>query len=457
MTDLPYSWEWARLDEVADIQGGIQKQPKRRPAFNRYPFLRVANVARGQLDLSEIHEVELFEGELERYRLEAGDLLIVEGNGSPGQLGRAAMWRGQVANCVHQNHLIRVRPTRVMNPQYLEYVWNSRLIGAQVEKVGASTSGLYTLSVSKLRPVAVPVPPLAEQHRIVAILAANISCLDAGRGLLSAAKRRLIRMSATLLAKRLAPGMRGWKEVSMGEICTSIRNGCFISRPGSTPDGVPILRIGAVRPFQLELSDLRYSALSSLELRESNYLLEPGDLLFTRYNGNHDYVGACAVVPPINYDLTYPDKLIRVKVDTDVADPEFIALACSYSRSRAQINSLVKTTAGQAGISGRDLKTVRVLLPELAAQRRITAECKDLIYEIARLGDTIARLVGRTEKFRSSLLTDAFLGRLVAQNSNDEPASLLLKGIKEERAAQPKPRLGRRPTRRTNPDLESML
>jgi hypothetical protein len=69
MTDLPPGWEWARLDEVADIQGGIQKQAKRRPILNKYPFLRVANVTRGHLDLSEVHEVELFEGELERYRL----------------------------------------------------------------------------------------------------------------------------------------------------------------------------------------------------------------------------------------------------------------------------------------------------------------------------------------------------------------------------------------------------
>jgi type I restriction enzyme S subunit len=136
MTNLPRSWEWARLDEVADIQGGIQKQAKRRPTLNKYPFLRVANVARGRLDLSEVHEVELFEGELERYQLKAGDLLVVEGNGTLSQLGRGAMWRGQLVNCVHQNHLIRVRVAQAMNPQYLEYLWNSPLIATQIEGIG---------------------------------------------------------------------------------------------------------------------------------------------------------------------------------------------------------------------------------------------------------------------------------------------------------------------------------
>ena len=72
------------VGEVAEVQGGIQKQPKRKPLKNKYPFLRVANVPRGKLDLDVIHEMELFDGELDRYRLRAGDLLVVEGNGEPG-------------------------------------------------------------------------------------------------------------------------------------------------------------------------------------------------------------------------------------------------------------------------------------------------------------------------------------------------------------------------------------
>src|SRR5664279_5036178 len=119
MSMLPKRWAQVNLDEVADIQGGIQKQAKRRPVNNRYPFLRVANVLRGKLVLNDVHEVELFNGELDRHRLQAGDLLVVEGNGSPDQIGRAAIWDGSIANCVHQNHLIRVRPSSKILPKYL--------------------------------------------------------------------------------------------------------------------------------------------------------------------------------------------------------------------------------------------------------------------------------------------------------------------------------------------------
>ncbi|MFK0193936.1 restriction endonuclease subunit S [Kitasatospora sp. NPDC090308] len=155
------------VSEVAEVSGGIQKQQKRRPAQNPFPFLRVANVARGSLQLDEIHQIELFEGELERFRLERGDLLVVEGNGSPDQIGRAATWRGEIPDAVHQNHLIRVRPGERLLPRYLELVWNSPLVIDQLREVSRSTSGLHTLNTSKVKGIKIPVPPLAAQEVLV--------------------------------------------------------------------------------------------------------------------------------------------------------------------------------------------------------------------------------------------------------------------------------------------------
>ena len=125
LPELPEGWVWATVEQVAEIQGGIQKQPKRTPANNPFPFLRVANVLRGSLDLEEVHEIELFPGELERLRLISQDLLIVEGNGSPSQIGRMAIWKGAIENCVHQNHIIRARAVDGIAPQYVETYWNS--------------------------------------------------------------------------------------------------------------------------------------------------------------------------------------------------------------------------------------------------------------------------------------------------------------------------------------------
>jgi type I restriction enzyme S subunit len=155
------------LADVTEIQGGIQKQPKRAPGDNAYPFLRVANVSARGLELDDVHQIELFNGELDRLKLEAGDLLVVEGNGSPSQIGRAALWDGSIANCVHQNHLIRVRPMDRLLPEYLEAVWNSPENRARLTQVASSSSGLYTLSVSKLKQLSLPVPSIARQRELV--------------------------------------------------------------------------------------------------------------------------------------------------------------------------------------------------------------------------------------------------------------------------------------------------
>ncbi len=168
---LPEGWCWATLGHVCEVQGGIQKQPSRRPERNKFPFLRVANVYRDRLELADVHEIELFPGEIDTYRLRRGDLLIVEGNGSAGEIGRMAVWDGSIANAVHQNHLIRARPLDGFSHVFATAYWNSSEGAARVLELAKSTSGLFTLSVSKVESLPIPVPPQAEQERIATALA----------------------------------------------------------------------------------------------------------------------------------------------------------------------------------------------------------------------------------------------------------------------------------------------
>jgi type I restriction enzyme S subunit len=174
LMELPEGWVWASMAQLCEIQGGIQKQPSRTPVLNKYPFLRVANVARSYLKLDEIHEVELFEGELERLALQKGDVLIVEGNGSLTEIGRCALWDDSIKNAVHQNHLIRARPV-LMVSEFMETWLNSFRGIEQMTTLAATTSGLYTLSVGKISKIPVPVPPVSEQMQIYELLNVTIA------------------------------------------------------------------------------------------------------------------------------------------------------------------------------------------------------------------------------------------------------------------------------------------
>jgi type I restriction enzyme S subunit len=196
---LPGGWVWLTLSQAAEIQGGIQKQPKRRPIKNYYPYLRVANVLRNKLDLTEVHEIELFGDELGNLRLKAGDLLIVEGNGSPTEIGRMAIWNEAIDNCVHQNHIIRARPLGELLPTFIASYWNSPEGSRRVMHVASSTSGLYTLSVSKVSQLPIPIPPVAEQRRIIAEVERRFSVIDELEAVIAANLKRSDRLRQAIL------------------------------------------------------------------------------------------------------------------------------------------------------------------------------------------------------------------------------------------------------------------
>jgi hypothetical protein len=163
----------------------------------------VANVHRDRLDLSEVHQIELFGDELNKLRLQPADLLIVEGNGSKTEIGRCALWDGSIEDCVHQNHIIRVRYLAGL-PGYLNAYWNSPPGNTWIMKQAASTSGLYTLSVSKVAALPVPLPPLAEQEQIVAEVEARLSVLAATEAQVAADLTRAARLRQAILKRAFA-------------------------------------------------------------------------------------------------------------------------------------------------------------------------------------------------------------------------------------------------------------
>ena len=175
---IPPHWQWVGVDQIGAIQGGLQKSPARKPVRNHFPYLRVANVHRGKLLLDDLHRFELTPPELRKLRLETGDVLLVEGNGSRTEIGRCAVWNGEVEDCVHQNHIIRIRLGEGVLPQYIGIFLNSPIGQIAMQQAASSTSGLYTLSVSKVRRLPIALPPTAEQEAIVDRVEGNVSRVD---------------------------------------------------------------------------------------------------------------------------------------------------------------------------------------------------------------------------------------------------------------------------------------
>ena len=189
----PKGWPLAPLGVHADVQGGVQVSAKRVVLPIELPYLRVANVMRGNLNLSEIKTIRVNAAEARRAALAKGDVLIVEGHGNPNEIGRAAIWDGSISHCIHQNHLIRARPSGcTLTPEYLETFLNSEVGRRILIQNGKTTSGLNTISTRNVKEVLLPLPPLplqtafAEQVHRLESLAHNLDAAAAKAAVMAA-------------------------------------------------------------------------------------------------------------------------------------------------------------------------------------------------------------------------------------------------------------------------------
>ena len=158
-----------RLDEVSVVTSGLTKNSKRSTMPQKMKYLRVANVLFNELDLSDVQEIGVEEREIEKSLLQRNDLLFVEGNGSPEQIGRVSLWDGSISPILHQNHLIKARFNSTVLPEYAMYYFMSDEGRKQILLSASTTSGLYTLSTGKIAAFELPVPSLALQMQFLAL------------------------------------------------------------------------------------------------------------------------------------------------------------------------------------------------------------------------------------------------------------------------------------------------
>lgn len=206
--DMPKHWDLKRLKFASHLQTGITLGKKHdedaRKRLVLRPYLRVANVQDGWLDLDHITEIEVLPEQFARYELRPGDVLMTEG-GDLDKLGRGYVWEGQIDGCLHQNHIFAVRP----NPALL----NSAFLAAQMAsqhgrnyftKTGQKTTNLASTNATKLGDFPVPLPPRPEQYQIMTWVTATngrfedlIEAADSAIELLSEHRQALITAAVT--------------------------------------------------------------------------------------------------------------------------------------------------------------------------------------------------------------------------------------------------------------------
>lgn len=164
---VPRSWNCSSVDNAFDVQPGLTLGPHRVPRNSPFPYLRVANVFKGHLDLSDVASLNARPFEVAHQLLRVGDLLLVEGHANIEEIGRVALADERVAGFTYQNHLFRLRP-HTLEPDYCELWLNGSWVRTYWRRMCSTSSGLNTINQHTLKAIPVPIPSREERGRITA-------------------------------------------------------------------------------------------------------------------------------------------------------------------------------------------------------------------------------------------------------------------------------------------------
>lgn len=183
--DLPSEWKICKLQDLFSIQQGKALSKKYRNGKSPFPFLRTANILWGKLELIPLDEMDFTEQERERYALMPGDLLVCEG----GDIGRTAIWNGEIQDCYFQNHIHRLRTDRdYVVPRFYMYWMQAAIKQLRLYTGEGNITTIANLSKSRLGSFIVPLPPLKEQSAISGILSLAQEAIEATEKVISATK-----------------------------------------------------------------------------------------------------------------------------------------------------------------------------------------------------------------------------------------------------------------------------
>jgi len=348
-----------------------------------------------------------------------------------------------------------VRPiSGTLDPRYvLAYLKSPQfLLVGETQMTG--TAGQKRLPKDFVEANPFPLPPLAEQHRIVAKvdeLMALCDRLEAQQADADSAHAQLVQALLDSLTQandadefaanwqRLAehfdtlfttePSIDALKQTFLclaadGRLVSSDVPAAYLAlsdvidgdslngsskKPQDIPSAVEILRISAgtgVADFLTDEYEHKWADVTEVEIQK--FLLAKDDLLACRFNGNLHYVGAFSLycgsrgVPQI-----FPDKLIRFRADRNKASPHYLKYILNAAPARAQIESFCATTVGNIGISAKNLKTIKLRLPSLEEQSNIVSRLDQLMALCDQLKTRLTQARQLNEQLASTLVEQA--------------------------------------------------
>ncbi|MEW2808103.1 restriction endonuclease subunit S [Streptomyces massasporeus] len=392
--------------------------------------IRLQNVGDGEFrDERAYISLEHFET-LRAHEAIAGDLLLA----SLGEtLPRVAVLPKLDEPSIVKADVIRART----HPEILtKWVYYTLLAPQTRAYAGALIKGVGRprLGMAAMKAIPVPVPPIAEQHRIVEALEEQLSRIESGAATLHQARRRLEGLRKRVLVSSIPEEVpSSWKMTTVEGAGTLELGRARHPDWHHGPAMRPYLRVANVFEDRIDTTDVMEMDFSGVW---EKYRLEPGDVLLNEGQSPH-LVGRPALYRGVPKDVAFTNSLLRFKAGEGVL-PEWALLVFRRHLHAKRFMREVRITTNIAHLSSKRLKKVEFPIPPLGVQKQLVQRCEELLSGVAAMDRQVAIGLRRADALRSALLRRAYTGGLVKQNSDDEPASNLLARIASDRASQPK-------------------
>lgn len=393
---------FVRLGYLAAIQSGVTVDGNRDhgPDDVTLPYLRVANVQDGRLDLGSITEIQIPRSVARSATLKRGDVLMTEG-GDLDKLGRGTVWNGEIANCLHQNHVFAVRPDqRKLMPEYLALITQSSYARAYFESTGTKTTNLASTNSSKIRDFKIPLIDLNEQRRIADFLDAETAQIDA----LTASRRAQISVLKELELARIGEHLSGANISGPVYAYFDVELGKMLNAERASGSGQQAyLRNANVHWYEIDTEDMATMAFEPDE--RVRYGIHAGDLLVCEGGAG---VAEAAVWDGRISTCFYQKSLHRVRPRSHVP-VEWLMYWLRYSKAIGVFNA-DGNLATIPHLTGEQLAEYKIPIPE-DGQRRVA----ELAAEISAIREVRRKMAAANDLLterRQALITSAVTGAI---------------------------------------------
>lgn len=365
--------------------------------------------------------------ELEAFTAKAGDLLI----SCSGTLGKILELPEDVEIGIINQALLKLRLNfKIISNDFFVYLFNAPLMQKKIFDSTTGTAIQNIVGVKELKKITLKLPPPTEQVRIVEKIEELFSNIDAGIEKLEQAKLQIKQYKQSVLKSAFEGKLyktTEWETLKVKDISENIQYG-YTESASKEQIGPRFLRITDIQDNKVKWEEVPFCKINENNLEK--YLLKNGDFVFARTGAT---VGKSYLIKNLKEQSVFASYLIRIRFKDNAID-KYVQY---FFQSPIYWSQIIdnQVGVGQPNVNGTRLGNLDIIIPTIEEQQKIVEEIEKRFDVADILEKAVTEGLEKSKQLKQSILKKAFEGRLVPQDPNDEPASILLEKIKAEKVA----------------------